>query len=197
MPETSLLDRAPITRRKLDVDEYHRMGEAGILRDDDRVELIEGELVQMTPIGNPHAGTANRLTRLFVAAVGPRAVVTVQNPVRLDRHNEPQPDLMLLRFRDDDYYGKTPTPDDVLLLVEVADSSLRYDRETKLPLYAKHGIPEVWIVNLADKLVEVCRDPGPDGYGSVASVGRGGSLEPALLPGAIIKIDDILGWWTA
>jgi Uma2 family endonuclease len=192
MPETSLLDRAPITRRKLDVDEYHRMGEAGILRDDDRVELIEGELVQMTPIGSPHAGTANRLTRLFVAAVGPRAVVTVQNPVRLDRHNEPQPDLMLLRFRDDDYYGKTPTPDDVLLLVEVADSSLRADRSVKLPLYAKSGVPEVWVVNLVDKVVEICRDPGPDGYRSVTPAGRGASLEPALLPGVALRAADVL-----
>jgi Uma2 family endonuclease len=198
MAETSLLDRASITRRKLDVDEYHRMGEAGILHEDDRVELIEGDLVEMAPIGSPHASTVNTLAELLGAALGRRAIVAPQNPIRLDDRSEPQPDLAVLRRHEHRYYGRLPGPDDVLLIVEVADSSLRHDRDAKLPLYAKHGIPEVWIVNLVDKLVEVCRDPRPDGcYGTVAPVGRGGALEPALLPGAVINVDDILGWWSA
>jgi Uma2 family endonuclease len=192
MPEASLLDRAPVTRRKLDVDEYHRMGEVGILREDDRVELIEGDLVEMAPIGDPHASTVNTLTELLVAAVGRRGIVAVQNPIRLDRYSEPQPDFAVLRRHDHRYRARKPGPDDVLLLVEVADSSLRYDRSVKLPLYAKHGIPEVWIVNLGKNLVEVCRDPGSDGYDSITDAAPGTLLEPALLPGVILDVADIL-----
>ena len=165
-----------VVKRHFTIEEYYRIAAAGVLREDDRVELIEGEILQLNPIGPLHAGTVNHLVGLLARAVGRLAVVSVQNPLHTDVFGEPQPDLMLLRFRDDDYYGKTPTSDDVLLLVEVADSSLRVDRSVKLPLYAKHGIPEVWIVNLVDKLVEVCRDPGPDGYRSVTPVGRGASL---------------------
>jgi Uma2 family endonuclease len=191
MPEASLLDRAPITRRKLDVDEYYRMAEIGILHEDDRIELIEGELVEMAPIGGHHTGAVINLTHLLAAAVGRRAFVSVQNPVRLDRYNEPQPDFAVLRPRGDRYQGRVPEVGDVLLLVEVARSSLAYDRSVKLPLYAKHGIPEVWIVNIDDKLVEVCRDPGPDGYGSITRAGPGTLLEPELLPGAIVEVADI------
>jgi Uma2 family endonuclease len=193
MSEASLLDHPWVTRRKLDVGEYHRMAEAGILGEDDRVELIEGELVAMAPIGSGHAGTVNALTQLLVTAVAGRAIVAVQNPVRLGGYSEPQPDFALLKPRPDAYRSATPTPEDVLLLIEVADTSGRYDRRVKLPLYARHGIPEAWIVDLEERLVEVCREPGADGYAGITSVRPGSMLEPALLPGLSLSVADILG----
>lgn len=188
-----LLHHPWIVRWKLDVHEYHRMGEAGILTDDDRVELIEGELVQMSPIVSGHSGTVNALTRLLVLAAGNRAMVSVQNPVRLDVHNEPQPDFALLRPRADEYRSELPAPSDVLLLIEVADSSLRFDRLVKLPLYARRRIPEVWIVDLPAGAVEVCRGPTPEGYALVVREGRGASVEPESLRGLRLRVDAILG----
>jgi Uma2 family endonuclease len=127
--EIGLLTQNPwVERRPLTVAEYHRMGEAGILTEDDRIELIEGELVAMSPIGSDHSGTVNTLNRLLVRAVGDRGVVAVQNPVVLDDRCEPQPDFSVLRPRADDYRGATPRPEDVLLIVEIANSSLNYDR---------------------------------------------------------------------
>jgi Uma2 family endonuclease len=193
MTEASLLDHPWITRRKLDVDEYHRMGEAGILHEDDRVELIEGELVEMAPIGTGHASTVNTLAELLFAAVGQRGIVSVQNPVRLDRYSEPQPDFAVLRRHDHRYRDRPPGPGDVLLLVEVAHSSLRYDRAVKLPLYARHGVPEVWIVDLERREVEVCRDPADGRYATVSRAGPDASLEPALLPGVVLSVSGILG----
>jgi Uma2 family endonuclease len=192
MTESVLLDNPWITRRKLDVHEYHRMGEAGIFGEKERVELIEGELIEMSAIGSFHSGTINRLTRLLVTTVGARAVVAVQNPVRLDDFSEPEPDFALLRPRDDDYTMAIPTVPDVLLLVEVADSSLRYDRAVKLPLYGRHGIAEVWIVDLERLQVEVCRGPTAKGYSSVARLGAGSSVEPLLLPGVVLRVDTFL-----
>jgi len=192
--ETALLPGNPwVARRKLSVAEYHRMGEAGILTEDDRVELIEGELIAMSPIGSDHSGTVNSLTRLLVLAVGDRGVVAVQNPVRLDDYSEPQPDFAVLKPRADDYRRATPVPADVLLIVEVADSSLAYDRTVKRALYASHGIPEFWIVNLGAGAVEVHRQPRGAQYESVSRVGRGGMLEPALLPGIAIPVAALLG----
>jgi Uma2 family endonuclease len=188
-----LLHHPWIVRWKLDVHEYHRMGEAGILTRDDRVELIEGELVQMSPIGSGHSGTVNALVDMLFRAVAGRAVVAVQNPVRLSDHSEPQPDFALLRPRADFYRGETATPADVLLLIEVADSSLRFDRLVKLPLYARHRIPEVWVVDLPAGAVEVCRSPTPEGYARVAREGRGASVEPEALPGLRLRVDEILG----
>lgn len=185
--ETGLLTRHPwVTRRALTVAEYHRMGEVGILHEDDRVELIEGELVAMTPIGSNHSGTINTLTRALVMAVGNRGVVAVQNPVKLDDLSEPQPDFSILRPRPDDYRRATPRPDEVLLIIEVADSSLAYDRAIKRALYARHGIPEFWIVNLQANIVEVCRKPAGEAYTNISTIERGGTLEPQLLPGAAI-----------
>ncbi len=187
--ETGLLPRNPwVTRRALTVAEYHRMGEVGILTEDDRVELIEGELIAMSPIGSAHSGTVNALTRLLVQVVGDRGVVAVRNPVQLDDRSEPQPDFAVLKWRDDDYRRSTPRPDEVLLLIEIADSSLTYDRNVKRSLYARHGIPEFWIVNLAENVVEVCRSPEGEQYTSMSRVGREGVLEPQLLPGAGIPV---------
>ena len=192
--ETGLLTRNPwVARRALTVSDYHRMGEVGILTDRDRVELIEGELIAMSPIGSEHAGTVNALTRRLVQAVGERGVVAVQNPVQLDDLSEPQPDFAVLRPRPDDYRRATPRPNEVLLLIEVADSSLAYDRNVKRSLYARHGIPEFWIVNLVAGEVEVCRSPAGDEYTAVLQVGRGGILEPERLPGVAIPVAALLG----
>src|SRR5688572_29203895 len=123
-----------LPRHRFTVDEYHKMAEVGLLTEDDRVELIDGEIIEMPPIGELHFGHVNRFNRVFSRAFADRAVVHVRNPVRLGLHREPQPDIVLLRLRDDDYDSRVPTPADVLLLVEVADSSLDYDRNTKVPL---------------------------------------------------------------
>ena len=192
--ETDLLTRHPwVARRPLTVAEYHLMGEAGILTEDDRVELIEGQLIAMSPIGSDHSGTVNALTRMLVLAVGDRGVVAVQNPVQLDDFSEPQPDFSVLKPREDDYRRATPRPDEVLLIIEVAKSSLAYDRAVKRALYARHGIPEFWIVNLAAGEVEVCRNPAGEEYASVSRVGRDRTLEPELLPGAAISVAALLG----
>ena len=191
MTEASLLDHPWITRWKLDVHAYHRLGETGILGADDRVELIEGEVVAMSPIGAAHIGAVMALTRLLVLAAGDRVHVSPQGSVRLADDSEPQPDIALLRPRADQYRSGLPTPADILLLIEVSDSSLHFDRLVKLPLYARHNIPEVWIVDLAAGAVEVHRGPGPAGYATATLVGRGDRLEP--LPGAFLAVADILG----
>ncbi|MDO9708968.1 Uma2 family endonuclease [Paracraurococcus lichenis] len=190
----SLLERVPEVRRhRLDVHEYYRMAEAGILTREDRVELIEGEIVDMVPIGSPHGGTVNALNYRLTRQVGDAATVSVQGPLRLSDVSEPQPDLMLLKPRPDFYRSGHPTAADVLLLVEVAQSSLAYDRKVKLPLYARHGVPEVWIVNLGEGVVEVHRTPKDETYQDATTAGRGDTLEPALLPGLRIAVAEVLG----
>ena len=159
------------------VEEYHRLGEAGIFSEDDRVELIEGEIIDMAPIGTKHAECVSRLTRLFVRGVEAR--VRVQDPILLGSGNEPQPDIAIVRNRS--YATAHPGPEDVLLLIEVADTSLAYDRSTKIPLYARHGIPEVWLVDLAGRAVEVFRQPSAEGYLNMSRHGPGDQIRPALL----------------
>ena len=180
------------TRHRLDVDAYYRMAEAGILSDPHRVELIDGEIIDMAAIGSPHAAVTNRLVRHFARAVADGlTLVSVQNPLRLDGYNEPQPDLMLLRTRADDYHATHPNAADVLLLVEVSESSLTYDRNTKLSLYARFGVPEVWIVDLLGAAVEVCREPKEGAYASRERL-TGGPLAPALVPGVTIDVARLL-----
>jgi Uma2 family endonuclease len=175
------------------VEDYHRMAEAGILGRDDRVELIEGQIVEMPPIGSPHGGTVNALLYLFSKAVRDEAIVGVQNPVRLSDISEPEPDLMLLRPRPDFYRDSHPTPADVLLLVEVADTSAAYDRSVKLPLYARVGVPEYWLVDLERGVLEVYRSPAGDGYAEVQELGAGARVAPASLPDAELDVGEILG----
>lgn len=156
------------TRHKLTVDDFSRMAEAGIFGRDERIELIDGGLVDMAPIGDDRAGAVVELSHLLFAAVGDRAAVSVQNPLRLDTLSEPQPDFVVFRrrfgnFRD----GGRPGAADALLVIEVADSSLRYDREVKLPLYARAGIPEVWLLDLQQRVLEAHRDPAGDAYSTV------------------------------
>ena len=180
-----------VTRRRFTVHEYHRMGEAGILHEDDRVELIEGEIVEMAAIGTRHFSCVNGLNRLLVRGVGDAAVVSVQNPVRLDERTEPQPDLTVLRVRD--YRESLPGPEDVLLLIEVSDTTLRYDRGVKLPLYARAGIREVWILDLAGEVIELYTGPSGDGYSNLKQARRGEKLEPTALPRLTLGVDAMLG----
>jgi hypothetical protein len=169
------------------------MAEAGIFAPECRVELVDGEIFEMSPIGPWHAGVVNRLNHRFAAGLGGRAVVHVQNPVGLDARSEPQPDLMLLRPREDFYGRAHPTPEDALLLVEVADTSLRHDRERKLPVYARAGVPEVWIVNREADAVEVFREPSPGGYHERHQRRRGEDLAPGAFPDLRLSVSDILG----
>jgi Uma2 family endonuclease len=178
---------------KLSVDDYHRMGEAGIFHEDDRVELLDGDLYQMTPIGDDHIGSVNAVNYLFVRQLGDRAIVSPQNPIRLTDYSEPQPDIALLRPRSDFYGRAKAVPDDVLLLIEIARTSLDYDRLTKLPRYAAAGIVELWIVNLVDDRVEVYRGPGQDGYATCTIHYRGDVIMPASFPDVTIRVDTILG----
>jgi len=180
-----------IVRRRFTVHDYHRMGEAGILHEDDRVELIEGEIVEMAAIGTRHFTCVNQLNRLLVRGVGDAAIVSVQNPVRLDEHTEPQPDLTVLRVRD--YRESLPMPEDVLLLIEVSDTTLAYDRGVKLPLYARAGIREVWIVDLVGEVIERHTDPSADGYRGFNKVRRGGKIESAVLPELAFHVETVLG----
>ena len=182
-----------VRRRRFTLDEYHRMGEVGILHEDDRVELIHGEIVQMTPIGPPHAAAVAALAQRFARILGDRAVVWPQNPVVIMPDSEPQPDVVLLRPRLDLYRIRHPGPADILLLIEVADTSLRYDRAVKLPLYAGAGIPEVWIVDVEGVAVEIYRVPGPEGYQQMERIRAGGRLASAAFPDLTVSVADILG----
>ena len=182
-----------LTRRRFTTADYHRMAEAGVLGEDDRVELIDGEIVEMSPIGGRHLAVVNRLTRHFVRGVGDAAIVSVQNPVHLGERSEPEPDLALLRPRADDYASGLPGTADILLIVEVADSSLEYDRQVKAPLYARGGIPELWIVDLVGDNVAVYRDPAPAGYGTTRVARRGETISPSAFAELTIAVDEILG----
>jgi Uma2 family endonuclease len=182
-----------LLRRSFTVEDYHRMAQAGILSEDDRVELIDGEILKMTPIGSRHATCVRRLNRLFSMAAGARVIVDVQNPIRLGEHSEPQPDLALLRPRPDFYGSSHPGPQDVLLVVEVAETSATYDREVKLPLYARAGIPEVWLIDLSEEGIEIHRHPLPRGYQQVQHLRRGERLAPDALPDVSFAVEGILG----
>jgi Uma2 family endonuclease len=178
-------------RHRLTVAEYHRMAEVGIFAPDARVELIEGAVIDMPPIGSPHAGTVDYVADVFRLACAGRAIVRVQNPVFLDLHSEPQPDIALLRPRPDYYRSSHPAPDDVLLIVEVADSSLAYDTQIKLPLYARYGIPEVWLADLANRRFLGHHTPTPTGYQHVQTLTDLSAVTPLLLPGVSIDLSDL------
>jgi Uma2 family endonuclease len=180
------------TTRKLTVDAYHALGETGHLGPEDRVELIEGEIIDMAPIGGAHMGVVNRLTRLLVNVVGDRGVVSIQNPVSLPPYSEPQPDAAILRPGADRLDAGIPRAADVLLLIEVADTTLVYDRGRKLALYAKHGIPELWVLNVPGKVLEIFRDPGPAGYATTETLGPDQPAIPSRLPGLSIAWGSVL-----
>jgi Uma2 family endonuclease len=181
------------TRHKLSVEDYHKLGQVGILTEDSRVELIEGELIDMAPIGGAHMGLVNRLTRLLVPAVGDLGVVSVQNPITLPPDSEPQPDVAILKPGADSAGSTVPRADEVFLLIEVADTTLAYDRNTKLKLYAKAGIAETWIVNVPSKCVEVYREPTTNGYLRRLELGVGELVSPLSLPMVELPVSDIFG----
>jgi Uma2 family endonuclease len=182
-----------VERYRFTVDQYHRMGEVGIFSPDCRVELVNGEIFEMSPINPWHSGVLNRLNHRFVTGLGDRAVVHVQNPTIADRRSEPQPDVMRLEPRDDFYGTAHPTPEDALLVVEVAEASLAHDRRRKLPVYARVGVVEAWIVNRRADAIEVFRDPSPTGYREQLRRVRGDDIAPAAFPDLRLSVDDILG----
>jgi Uma2 family endonuclease len=174
------------------VEDFHRMIRAGILKADDRVELVEGELVEMTPIGPAHSACVRNLDGIFQRAAEGRFIVSIQNAVQLGEHSEAYPDLALLRPRSDSYATQHPSPTDVLLVIEVSDTTLEYDRGQKLALYARAGIPEVWIVDLEHAQVESHRAPSEGIYRTIHLHRRGDRFEPATLPGLAVPAADIL-----
>lgn len=178
-------------RHRLTVAEYYRMGETGILAPDARVELIEGEIIDIPPIGSPHAGTVTYLGHSLNLACGTQAIVSMQNPVFLDLHSEPQPDIALLRPRPDFYRSAHPTSADVFLIVEVADTSLAYDTQIKLPLYARHGVPEVWLVDLPNRRLLIHRTPTATGFQDVQTVTDLSAVTPLLLLGVTVNLSGV------
>jgi Uma2 family endonuclease len=180
------------TKHRFSVKEYYRMAETGVLRPDARVELLNGEIIDMSPIGPFHGGLVGRLTRLFNKLSQDRWLVWPQNPLHLDDHSEPEPDVMLLKPSPDDYTNRHPEPDDVFLLIEVSDASLDYDREEKLPAYGRAGIVEVWIVNLRDQTLEIYREPHFTGYGSKTIVRAGSLAAPLAFPDADVDLGELL-----
>ncbi|MDQ3702538.1 MAG: Uma2 family endonuclease [Chloroflexota bacterium] len=171
------------------VDAYHQMGEAGIFAEDARVELIDGQIVEMSPIGDPHVVAVTRCGRAFAPAwVAGRLTLHTQNPVRLDRHNEPQPDVALARPG----VETAPRPGEILLAIEVADTSLEYDRDTKVPLYARAGIPETWVLNVRDRALEVYREPGPAGYVRTHTYQPDQRVAAEAFPDVVLRVADLL-----
>lgn len=183
----------PAERRIFNVDEYRRMGEAGIFSEDDRIELIEGEILRMSPIGSRHAATVKRLHTQFHDLLGKQAIVSVQDPIVLNDFSEPQPDIAIVHARDDFYAQAHPGAADVFLIVEVADTSINYDRELKLPAYARSEIPEVWIVDLPGERLDVHTDPANGVYRSMRSLGRGDTVAPLSFANLSIAVATILG----
>jgi Uma2 family endonuclease len=174
------------------IDEYHRMADAGLFGEDDRIELLDGEIVEMAPIGSRHAGCVNKLTRLFIERAQGRGIVAVQNPILVPDHSEPQPDLAVLRPRSDDYAEAHPLPPDVLLVVEVADTTVAWDRRRKVPLYAAASLLEVWLVDLPAGAIEVFRDAHDGEYTAVTTARPGDVLAPLGLPEVQLRVDEIL-----
>lgn len=175
------------------VDEYHRMTQAGILSEDARVELIDGEIVEMSPIGSQHAGCVNRSGALLNRKAGDIAVVSIQNPIRLSDFSEPEPDIALLKPREDFYSNSHPTPADILLVIEVAETSMEYDRDIKLPLYARAGIHEAWLIILPKEVIEVYSQPKNGRYQKVQRLKRGKALMSSAVEGLKVQVEEILG----
>jgi len=179
-------------KHRFSVAEYYRMAETGVLKPDARVELLDGQIIDMSPIGPFHGGVVTYLIEIFSTTRQGRWITAAQNPVRLDDHSEPQPDLVLLKPSPDFYRKRHPQPEDVFLLVEVSDTTLLTDREEKLPAYGRAGVPEVWIVNLADLTVEVYREPHFTGYGSKTILRAGDKACPAAFPDVAVDVAELL-----
>lgn len=180
-----------VARRRFTVDEYHRLAEIGILSEDDRVELIEGSIVEMSAVGGRHAASVTETNWLLSRQLGPHLRIAVQNPVKISNYGEPEPDLAIIQARN--YGQELPTPEDVLYLIEVADSSLAYDREVKLPVYARAGIAETFLVDLIHDCIERHTEPSADGYRLIRRAGRGEIIKSTTIPGIALNVDEVLG----
>jgi Uma2 family endonuclease len=180
-------------QHRFSVADYYRMGETGVIKPGMRVELLDGRIIDMSPIGPLHGGSVNRLIRLFSRLSAGRWLISAQNPVYLDEFSEPQPDLMLLEPSEDDYTSRHPRPEDVYLLIEVADASLDFDRKKRLPVYGRAGIPEVWILDLRGQTVEVFQEPHFSGYGSQRTLRAGETAAPLAFPDAVVRGADLFG----
>ncbi len=190
LPDDSL---GEVRRFLFDVETYHRLGEADIFHPDTRTELIEGEIIIMSPIGKRHAAKINRIVRLFTARLKNTAIVSVQNPMALPgSKSEFVPDVVLLEPREDFYEDELPNPENVLLLIEVCDTTLNYDRKKKLPLYARYGVRETWLVNLVDGVIEIYTEPKNAKYSICRIAQSGEKISPLAFPKLKIKVDDIL-----
>ena len=178
-------------KTRISVDRYQKMIAAGILTERDRIELIDGEMVNTAPIGPKHAALTARLTKLFVLSVGDTAIVSPGGPVNLGDFSEPQPDVLLLRPRGDYYAGKIPEASDVLLLIEISDSTLAFDQSTKRALYARHGVVEYWIVDVEGKRIQVHREPTVNGYAQAHEFSMTDSVSPQALPAVRLIVQSL------
>jgi Uma2 family endonuclease len=182
-----------LAKHWISADEYEQMGRAGIFGDYTRLELLEGEIYEMSPIGSYHAACVDLLITLLTEWAQRKFIVRGQNPIRLNDFSEPQPDIALLRWRDDFYKQGHPKPDDVLLLIEVADSTVETDRSYKVPLYAKAGIAEVWLVNLPEEQVELIASPVNGAYQIATTCKRGDTAQSEVIKDLSLNVSDILG----
>ena len=182
-----------ISRYYFTVAEFERMGEAGVFTKDARLELIEGEIIEISPIGSRHAACVSFLNRFLNRTVGDIALVNIQNPIRLNDFSGPEPDIALLRLRDDFYRDAHPTPADVLLIIEVADTTLAYDRQVKAPLYAKAGVAEVWIINLTEEQIEIYADPAGGTYQTTINFRRGEEARAHTIANLAVSVEVVLG----
>jgi Uma2 family endonuclease len=182
-----------VTRHRFTVAEYERMGQIGIFSEDERVELVCGEVIEMPPIGEGHAGCVGLLTQLITLRLRRGAIVWVQNLVRLDDHTQPQPDIAVLKYRDDFYRHRRPGPEDILLVIEVSDTTLEYDTKVKVPLYARAGIPETWVINLRGGRIKTYANPAHGAYQTITSHARGEELQSRSLAAVRLPVSEILG----
>ena len=182
-----------LLRRLFTVDECYKMLEAGILTENERLEIIRGEIIKISSITPPHAACVKRLNKLFFLRLGETVTVGIQDSVRLNNTSEPQPDISLLQRRPDFYETQKPQPENVFLLIEVSDTTIKYDREIKVPLYAENNIVEVCLVNLTEDCLEVYRQPTANGYEIVQTFQRGETVEIQALPNVTFTVDEILG----
>ncbi|MBP6015127.1 MAG: Uma2 family endonuclease [Candidatus Promineofilum sp.] len=187
------IETIELTRRRFTAAEYWRLLEAGILSEDDAVELIWGELIETSPINVPHALYVNRLNMVLVTKLANRATVSVQNPIQLDEYSLPQPDIALWKSLPEEYRDRLAGPSELLLVVEVADSSIPHDQKGKTKLYGAAGIADYWIVNLKARRIEVYREPRPDGYRTVTHYAPGETLSPLAFADVVVNVDEILG----
>ncbi len=183
---------SPVRKHLTDIHEWRKLGEANIFPPDSRIELIEGEIIEMAPVGSHHSSHLKRINKLFSSLVMDMAIVAVQDPLQLSDLSEPEPDFMLLRPVPDFYYEKHPIAQDVFLLIEVADSSLNFDQNQKLRLYAMHNVPEFWLLNLIDNCLEVYRKPKGEVFAEKTTLYSGDKISLSQLPDICIQVSEIL-----